>query len=117
MKDFALNLTSRPRRNRSSEGMRSLVQETQLSPRDFVLPLFFHEEEDDVAIASMPGVTRWSLGGLVQEAGAALALGIPAVVLFPKIDESQKTKPARRAFIPKGWSRVPFRPSNRPIPS
>lgn len=102
MKDFALNLTSRPRRNRSSEGMRSLVQETQLSPRDFVLPLFFHEEEDDVAIASMPGVTRWSLGGLVQEAGAALALGIPAVVLFPKIDESQKTKTCQESFHPEG---------------
>ena len=39
----------------------------------------------------MPGVTRWSLDSLVREAGAAHALGIPAIVLFPKIEEAHKT--------------------------
>ncbi|HEY8961868.1 MAG TPA: porphobilinogen synthase, partial [Luteolibacter sp.] len=42
-------------------------------------------------IESMPGVTRWSLEGLVKEVGEAYALGINAVVLFPKIEESLKT--------------------------
>jgi len=74
-----------------------MIRETSLAPADFILPLFFHEEEEDVAIASMPGVTRWSLESLVKEAGEAHALGIPAVVLFPKIDEALKTPAAEEA--------------------
>jgi porphobilinogen synthase len=67
-----------------------------------VLPLFFHEDEGDVAITSMPGVTRWSLAGLVKEAGEALALGIPAVVLFPKIEEALKTSTCEECANPDG---------------
>ena len=81
----------RPRRNRSTPAIRSLVRETTLSAADFILPLFLHEDAADVAISSMPGVNRWSLAGLVREAGEAVALGIPAVVLFPKIEESLKS--------------------------
>ncbi len=81
----------RPRRNRRSEAIRSLVGETTLSPADLILPLFIHEDAQDVPVASMPGVTRWSLDGCVTEAGEAHALGIPAVVLFPKITDSFKS--------------------------
>ena len=81
----------RPRRNRRTPAIRSMVRETSLSPADFILPLFLHEDEVDTPIESMPGVTRWSLKSLVKEAGEAHALGIPAVVLFPKIEESLKT--------------------------
>ncbi len=84
----------RPRRNRRTPAIRSLVRETVLTPADFILPLFLHEEEVDTPIASMPGVTRWSLAGLVKEAGEAHALGVPAVVLFPKIEERLKTSDA-----------------------
>lgn len=59
-----------------------------------ILPMFFHDEARDVPIVSMPGVMRWSLNGLVKKAGEALALGIHAVVLFPKIDSSLKTPDA-----------------------
>lgn len=81
----------RPRRNRRTPAIRSMVRETTLSPADFILPLFLHEDVEDTPIASMPGVTRWSLESLVREAGEAHALGIPAVVLFPKIEEALKT--------------------------
>ncbi|MCX6873984.1 MAG: porphobilinogen synthase [Verrucomicrobia bacterium] len=81
----------RPRRNRRTLAIRTLVRETSLTPADFILPLFLHEDAEDTPIASMPGVTRWSLDGLLREAGEAHALGIPAVVLFPKIDESLKS--------------------------
>jgi len=84
-------LPDRPRRNRKSSAIRALIRETTLSPADLILPLFFHEDAENVAIESMPGCTRWSLAGLVQEAGEAHALGVPAVVLFPKIAESLKT--------------------------
>lgn len=92
----------RPRRNRRSPAIRSMVRETTLSPADFILPMFLHEEAVDTPIESMPGVTRWSLGSLVREAGEALAFGIPAVVLFPKIDDSLKSPHADEAFNDDG---------------
>ncbi len=84
----------RPRRNRRTPAIRSMVAETSLSPADFILPMFLHEDAADTPIDSMPGVTRWSLQGLIREAGEAHALGIPAVVLFPKIEEALKTPDA-----------------------
>ncbi len=92
----------RPRRNRRTPAIRSLVRETTLSPADFILPMFFHEDAEDTPIASMPGVTRWSLDGLLREAGDAHALGIPAVVLFPKIEDALKTAHAEEASNDEG---------------
>ena len=87
----------RPRRNRCTPAIRSLVRETTLSPADFILPMFLHEDAVDTPIDSMPGVTRWSLASLVREAGEAHALGIPAVVLFPKIEEALKSPQAEES--------------------
>ncbi|HEX5790987.1 MAG TPA: porphobilinogen synthase [Luteolibacter sp.] len=92
----------RPRRNRRTPAIRSMVRENTLSPADFILPMFLHEDEVDTPIASMPGVTRWSLKSLVREAGEAHALGIPAVVLFPKIEESLKTPTANECHNAEG---------------
>ncbi len=92
----------RPRRNRRTPAIRSMVRETTLTPADFILPLFLHEDDGDTPIESMPGVIRWSLKSLVREAGEAHALGIPAVVLFPKIEESLKTSCASECFNPDG---------------
>ena len=87
----------RPRRNRQSPAIRSMVRETTLDPANFILPMFLHEDAVDTPIDSMPGVTRWSLDSLVREAGEAHALGIPAVVLFPKIEEALKSPQAAEA--------------------
>ena len=97
-----MNFPIRPRRNRRTPAIRNLVRETSLSPNDFILPLFLHEDAEDTPIASMPGVTRWSLEGLVQEVGEAHALGINAVVLFPKIEESLKTPCAEECYNDDG---------------
>ena len=97
-----LEMASRPRRNRKSSEVRAMVREHTLLASDLVLPLFFHEDAEDVAIESMPGCTRWSLEGLVKEAGEAHALGIPAVILFPKIEEDLKTSACEESFNPEG---------------
>ncbi|MEZ0389879.1 MAG: porphobilinogen synthase [Verrucomicrobium sp.] len=97
-----MDLPLRPRRNRKSEGIRGLVRETELTAAHLIYPLFLHAGTDDQPIASMPGCTRWSLAGLVKEAGEAHALGIPAVVLFPAIADKLKTKDAREAWNAKG---------------
>lgn len=92
----------RPRRNRQTPGIRSMVRETTLAVADLILPMFLHEDLVDTPIASMPGVTRWSLDSLVREAGVAHALGVPAVVLFPKIEENLKTSQAGESFNDDG---------------
>lgn len=97
-----MNLSHRPRRNRKSAAVRHLVAETTLSSSDLVLPLFFHEDGDDVAIESMPGCTRWSLDGLVAEVTRVSKLGIHAVVLFPKIADLLKSPTGGESVNPEG---------------
>lgn len=97
-----MDLPIRPRRNRKSPGLRALTRETLLCPGDLVLPLFLHDVKSDETIQSMPGCTRWSLKGMVKEAGEAFAVGVPAVVLFPAIDDSLKTKRGEECFNQEG---------------
>ncbi|MGA0846414.1 MAG: porphobilinogen synthase [Luteolibacter sp.] len=84
----------RPRRNRRTPAIRAMLRETTLTAADLILPLFVHEDAHDTPIDSMPGVIRWSLDGLVNAAGEAHSLGIPAVVIFPKIPEDNKSPTA-----------------------
>lgn len=97
-----MNLPIRPRRNRRTAAIRDLVRETELTAAHLIYPLFLHAGADDQAIASMPGCKRWSLSGLVKEAGEAHELGIPAVVLFPAIADTLKTRTAEEAWNEEG---------------
>lgn len=97
-----MDLPIRPRRNRRSASIRALVRETVVTVGDLIYPLFLQEGEEDTPIESMPGCCRWSLAGLVAEAGAAHALGVPAVVLFPKVPDELKTSAAEEAWNPEG---------------
>ncbi len=91
------DVPSRPRRNRKSSAIRSMVRETRLDTAQLVYPMFLHADADDVPISSMPGQTRWSLKGLVGEVQRVAQLGIDKVVLFPKVDESLKTEMGEEA--------------------
>ena len=74
---------TRLRRLRRTPMLRDLVRETRLSAADLVLPLFVQEGIDvPQAVEAMPGVSRIPLAQIADEAGAAAALGIPAVLLF-----------------------------------
>jgi len=76
-------LTSRPRRLRRTPLLRQMVQETRLSPDDFIYPLFIrHGQDIQQPIRSMPGLFQWSIDRVVSEARSASSLGIPAVILF-----------------------------------
>jgi porphobilinogen synthase len=71
------------RRLRASASLRGLVRETELSAERFVLPLFVSETASGrEPIATMPGVERLSVAAAVEEARAAVQLGIAAVMLF-----------------------------------
>jgi porphobilinogen synthase len=76
-------LRSRPRRVRRSANLRRMVQETVLSPADFIYPLFVrHGTELVKPISAMPGQSQWSVDRLPDETRHIASLGIPAVLLF-----------------------------------
>jgi len=78
-----MNNLIRPRRLRASAGVRKLVRETRLHAEDLVYPLFVVPgTQVRNEISSMPGVFHLSPDMAVQEATAAYALGIPAVIIF-----------------------------------
>lgn len=86
-----IQLTKRPRRNRKTPAIRSLVQETRLHPNNFVAPLFVidgynHKQE----INSMPGVYRLSIDLILKEAEKLCRQGVMAVDLFPVIPIENK---------------------------
>jgi len=88
---YKLNLTHRPRRLRLSPSLRRLTEETVVKPTDLIAPLFVVEgKEAPEAIASMPGIFRYSIPDLVKECKALYKLGIPMVALFPKLDAKFK---------------------------
>lgn len=85
-----MELKTRMRRLRRTEGLRRMVRETRLDAADLVYPLFVHAGERNEPVASMPGVMRRSVKDLVRECREAFDSGIPAVALFPVIDPAKK---------------------------
>jgi len=97
-----MNLPIRPRRNRQSPSIRDLVRETDLTPGHLIYPLFLQDGNANTAIEAMPGCQRWCVEDLVKEAGEAHALGVPAVVLFPRILDELKTRGAEECHNDDG---------------
>ena len=93
----------RNRRLRASASIRALVRETTLSPNDFLVPLFVVEgKQIKQEIPSMPGYYRMSLDLLAQEARELKAMGLLAVLLFVKVDDSLKDNAGKEALNPEG---------------
>lgn len=91
MSDLSLKIPLRPRRNRMRENIRSLIEETRLTPSNFIAPLFVVEgTQQRQAIASMEGVYRYSIDLLLQEVESLYQLGIPAVNLFGVVESVKK---------------------------
>ncbi len=93
----------RGRRLRLNESIRSLVRETTLSPSDFMFPMFIAEGENyEVEISSMPGIFRRSIDLTVKEVKEIYALGIRAVNIYVKVNESLKDNTGKEAWNPEG---------------
>jgi porphobilinogen synthase len=95
-----VQLTTRLRRNRASEGLRRMTRETRLDVANLVYPLFVHGGNRNEPVASMPGVERRSIKDLVRECREAFDLGIPAVAVFPVIDPADKDSRGSHALAP-----------------
>lgn len=98
-----MQLATRMRRNRFSEGRRALVRETTLTPADLIAPMFVIEgEQCTESVDSMPGVLRYSVDLLVEQAGELLALGVPAMALFPVVPADKKSLDAAESYSRDG---------------
>jgi porphobilinogen synthase len=87
------------RRTRVSAWSRALVAETVLTPADLIWPLFVTEGQGvEEPIATLPGVSRWSVDRLGDKAREAASLGIPCVALFPNTPPHLRTADAREAL-------------------
>ena len=79
------------------------MQETSLTTDDLIFPVFIVDgTEQRQPIESMPNMFRLSIDQLIKEAAELVALGIPAVALFPSLDASIKTEDGSESFNPNG---------------
>ena len=93
----------RPRRLRQNPAMRDLVAETQLSPRDLILPMFVADGIDEPReISSMPGVFQHTEESLVQAVREAQAAGVRCIDLFGVPREEDKDAQGSPAWDPQG---------------
>ena len=89
----------------------------QLTPDDFIWPVFVIEGEDRVeAVDSMPGVERMTIDRLIKQAAECIRLGIPAIALFPVTASEAKTEHASEAWNPEGLAQRAVRALKQAYP-
>ena len=92
---------TRLRRTRASAWSRALHRETMLTPADLIWPLFVTEGSGvEEPIASLPGVSRWSVDLIAARAKEAAALGIPCLALFPNTQPERRSEDGAEALNP-----------------
>lgn len=93
----------RPRRNRKTAAIRSLIEETILRPEDLVAPFFvLPGENKKIPISSMPGIERLTVDHILKKAEKLHQAGIPAIGLFPVLEAAHKDLSATQALDEKG---------------
>ena len=99
-----LSLVERPRRLRRTDALRRMAREAVLTPADLVMPFFIVDGKNKKEpIASMPGQFRLSVDLLVEEVKTLWSMGVPAVALFPRIDDAKKTPGGEEAWNDDGF--------------
>ena len=92
---------TRLRRTRATGWSRALHRETVLTPADLIWPLFVTAGQGvEEPIATLPGVSRWSVDGIVARAKEAVALGIPVIALFPNTPRELRSDDGAEAHNP-----------------
>ncbi|HNJ47031.1 MAG TPA: porphobilinogen synthase [Novosphingobium sp.] len=92
---------ARLRRTRASAWSRALHRETLLTPADLIWPLFVTEGQGvEEPVASLPGVSRWSVDRIAERAREAVALGIPCLALFPNTQAERRSEDGAEALNP-----------------
>ena len=97
--------TYRPRRLRKSEKLRAMIRETDLSADHLIYPVFVKEmSEKKVPIASMPGISQFSVDGILKEVDETIKAGVPAILIFgipEKKDEAGSGAYDKNGIVPR----------------
>ena len=113
-----LDLLRRPRRNRQSAAIRSLVRETRVHTDDLIQPLFLKDGHGGAeAISSLPGMERLNIRNTVTEVARLAGLGIRAVALFPQIDPALKDAKGKFAVSSKNWFFAAIKQVKKEVPN
>lgn len=108
---------TRLRRNRADDFSRRMTRENRLSVDNLIFPVFVVEgEEQREAVASMPGVERLSIDLLLEQAGELVALGVPAIALFPVVAAERKDLSGSGAWDPEGLAQRAVNALKRAFP-
>jgi porphobilinogen synthase len=92
---------TRLRRTRAHSWSRALHRENLITPADLIWPLFVTAGTGvEEPIATLPGVSRWSVDGIVARAKEAASLGIPVVALFPNTPRELRSVDGAEAHNP-----------------
>ncbi|ELU02564.1 hypothetical protein CAPTEDRAFT_97896, partial [Capitella teleta] len=108
---------ARPRRMRYNDFSRRLMRENQLSVDNLIYPIFIVDgNQQRQTVASMSGVERLSVDLLLEEAAELVALGIPAIALFPVTPAEKKSELAEEAWNPEGLAQRAVRALKNQFP-
>ena len=93
----------RGRRLRQNKNIRNLVEETNLSVNDLIMPIFLIDgKSKSQKIDSMPNIFRKTLDNQLKDISSAIKLGINAIIIFPAINEKLKDPLGKEALNKKG---------------
>jgi len=108
---------TRMRRMRYNDFSRRLMREHRLYVDDLIYPMFVTEGTNQrEPISSMPGIERFSLDLLLEQAGEIYNLGIPAIALFPVTPADKKSDDASEAYNPDGLAQRSVRALKKAFP-
>jgi porphobilinogen synthase len=94
-------LQRRPRRNRKSQVIRDMVEETLVTTNDLIFPIFLLDGKDKkTEVGSMPGIFRLSADLVLKEVEECMKLGIRAFDIFPAVEDRHKDKTATKSYDP-----------------
>ncbi len=112
-----ITIPTRMRRMRYNDFSRRLMRENRLSVDDLIYPMFVTEGVNNrESIPSMPGIERFSLDLLLEQAGEISSLGIPAIALFPVTPADKKSDDAAEAYNPDGLAQRSMRALKKAFP-
>ena len=95
------SMMRRPRRNRKSQVVRHMVEETQVSVNDLIFPIFLIDGNNKKSeVASMPGIFRLSPDLVLREIDECMNLGIRAFDIFPAVEDHLKDQTATKSYDP-----------------
>jgi porphobilinogen synthase len=108
---------TRQRRQRSADFVRRLVAENNVTADLLIQPFFVVDGDEEQPVAAMPGVSRLGIDRLVDAAGRAHELGVPAIVLFPVTRDDAKTDDCAGAWDPEGLAPRAIRALKQAVPT